>query len=339
MHSARCLSQNCWPLGARELQPAPARLYLWGQLPPPPWVAIVGTRTPSEPAEAFAHKLAKRLTLAGVSVASGGAFGIDAAAHRGALEAGGATVVVAPSSFDHPYPEEHAQLYEQVLAQGGGYLARDLDRKAQRHAFFARNQLLVACAALVVIVEAPWRSGARNAALWARRMGRPLFVVPHPPWNAQGRGCISELKLGAKPLASERDVLAALTDSGWPQLWGAQVPQLHATQPSPQLQTELWPNHDSERQPGTAVELANESSVASSSDPAQDPLLHALVQGPQHLDQLQQAVNLPLALLAERLTELLLSGQARQLQSGLYALGPPNAEPATPNHLPRSRDE
>jgi DNA processing protein len=146
-----------------------------------------------------------------VAVISGGAKGIDAAAHCGALDGAGATLVVAASSFDRPYPAEHRRLFERIVARGGGYLSCfELGVEARRHQFLDRNALLVALCHAVVVVEAPLRSGARNAAKWARRLGRPCFVVPSPPWNERGRGCIVELQLGARALAGPEDVMQCL---------------------------------------------------------------------------------------------------------------------------------
>jgi DNA processing protein len=186
-------------------------MFLHGRLPTGPVVALVGTRKPSAAAVKYTEELAYQLTRAGVAVASGGAQGIDTAAHRGALNAGGQTLVVAPCSYDRPFPEENTALYEEVVRSGGGFISPfERGVPAQTHAFFARNAQLVAMSSAVVVVEAPIRSGARNAALWARRLSRPLFAVPHAPWERRGAGCLLEIKLGASVLCSARDVLARL---------------------------------------------------------------------------------------------------------------------------------
>jgi DNA processing protein len=176
-------------------------------------VAIVGTRQATRPARRFACRLAVELSSAGVAILSGGALGIDTEAHLGALRAGGPTVVVAPAGFERPYPPENALLFQSILQAGGAYLsARAPTEAADFGAFFRRNAVLAALAHAVVVVEAPVRSGARNAAQHARQLGRPLLVVPAAPWNVRGRGCIVELRLGARVLASFRDVLGALAE-------------------------------------------------------------------------------------------------------------------------------
>lgn len=186
-------------------------MYLSGELPGPPYVAVVGTRRPSAEGAAFAQTLAGELARAGVGVVSGGAAGIDAAVHRGVLDVGCCTLVVAPAGWNKPFPPELAGLFREVVTRGGGYLSLCApDEAATRGRFFLRNACLVALAHVVVVVEAGYRSGARNAAKHARMFGRKLFAVPSAPWVPSGRGCIAELKAGAAPLESAKDVLAYL---------------------------------------------------------------------------------------------------------------------------------
>jgi len=210
---ARILSGAALPPLVRDSPHPPDRLYLVGELPRGPAVAVVGTRCPTRAAAAFARQLAGELAAAGVTVLSGGAKGIDVAAHRGALDVGGKTVVVAPSAFDRPYPAEHAEIYEEIIASGGAYVTRESPGTAADNAkFFARNELLVALAHALIVVEAPWRSGARNAAKYARELGRTVFAVPSAPWIHQGVGCVLELQLGARPLLDAREILKWLRE-------------------------------------------------------------------------------------------------------------------------------
>jgi DNA processing protein len=211
--SPQLLEGAALPLCLQHLPRPPARLYLHGILPHGPRVAIVGTRGPTEAALEYAGYLAKWLAERGVAVVSGGAKGIDAAAHQGALAASGCTLVVASSSFDRPFPWEHRQLFEDIVAGGGGYVSRfERGVGPRRHQFLDRNGLMVALSQAVILVEAPLRSGARNAAQWARRLARPCFVVPSPPWNERGRGCILELQLGAWALGEPEEVLRAIEE-------------------------------------------------------------------------------------------------------------------------------
>ncbi len=207
----RRLEGSALPHRLRDLEAPPERLWLVGELPHCPAVAIVGTREATRDAISYARHLAAELGAAGAAIFSGGADGIDTAAHEGALAAGAPTVVVAPSAFDRPFPEHNGALFERIVRAGGAHLtAEPPHAAAANHKFFPRNSYLVALAHIVVVVESPLRSGARNAAKWARRLGRPLFVAPAVPWNPQGGGCIAELKLGARPLYSPKDILREL---------------------------------------------------------------------------------------------------------------------------------
>lgn len=190
---------------------APDSLYVWGPKPSPrgPAIALVGTRRASPECLDFARKLAKEVAEAGVTVLSGGALGVDTASHEGALDAGGNTVVVAPTWLEHPYPAENRDLYARVIESGGTYLTPTSasDQLPHPRLFFLRNAVMVAYADAVVVVEAGFRSGARNAASWARQLGKPLYVVPHAPWNPHGGGCLDEIRRGARMLTRSKEIL------------------------------------------------------------------------------------------------------------------------------------
>ncbi len=190
----------------------PPVLYVRGRLPSVTGVAIVGTRHPSQAACAFTRTLASALVAQGIAVWSGGAAGIDAAAHEAALDAGGLTVLVAGGGLDRPYPPEHKGLFARVLARGGALVARVPDgTPPMAPHFLQRNEVLAALTAATVVIEAGLASGARSTAAAARRLGRPLCVVPHPPWDERGQGCALELaRGGASAIYSAAEVLAAL---------------------------------------------------------------------------------------------------------------------------------
>jgi DNA processing protein len=210
--SPRILLGADLPIRLGDLPVPPRSLHLHGELPRGPAVAIVGTRHPSPRGIQFAEQLAGALAQRGVAILSGGAAGIDTAVHRGALAAGGVTVVVAPAGLDAPFPKENGALFRQVVGSGGGYLSVVADdESATLSVFFRRNACLVALSHAVVIAEAPVRSGARNAAKWARRLGRPLLAVPFAPWQRRGSGAVVELRLGAKVCTGPRDVMRELS--------------------------------------------------------------------------------------------------------------------------------
>ncbi len=206
-----------YPARLAELPQPPPVLWISGTLfdgsrGHAPAVAIVGTRKPVPEAASFAGELAGAVARAGGVVVSGGALGIDAAAHRGALAHGGRTWVVAPTGHTHVYPEGHGALYDEVVAAEGALVWPFAPPTiARRHNFFRRNGVLVALADVVVVVQAGIPSGALNAAAWARKLSRPLWVVPAPPWMRHFRGCHAELdRGGARPLTSIDALLSSV---------------------------------------------------------------------------------------------------------------------------------
>jgi DNA processing protein len=197
------LGQPSFPVRLLELRKPPELLAVAGEMPPRPTLAIVGTRKPSAEATAFARELAGAIVQHGGIVASGGAVGIDAAAHEGTLDAGGATWVVAATGADEVFPPENAPLFRRVLSSGGAMIwPFERTRRADPRTFFARNGVLVALADALVIVQAGVPSGTLNAARWARKLGRPVWAVCAPPWVPGFLGCAAVAELGARPLVS-----------------------------------------------------------------------------------------------------------------------------------------
>jgi DNA processing protein len=173
----------------------------------------VGTRDPHPEAVSFTRDLVRDLCAQGYSIWSGGARGIDAAAHEAALASGAPTVVVTGGGLDWPYPRAHIPLFDRVAACGGALLARVPDHAPPTPAgFLSRNEVLAAITLVTVVIEAPMTSGARSTAAAARRFGRPLCVVPHAPWDDRGCGCACELARGARAITCAADVLAAITE-------------------------------------------------------------------------------------------------------------------------------
>jgi DNA processing protein len=162
-----------------------------------PAVAIVGSRSAIPEALEFTRDLSKRLAKVGALVISGGALGIDTAAHEGAMEAG-ATWCVAPNGIRHPYPSENSELFERIAASERSRMIwpfADNQRKDEETPK-ERNRILVGLARVVVVVQARFNSGSRNAAAHARRMARPLFFVPAAPWMTGFVGSMLELSEG-----------------------------------------------------------------------------------------------------------------------------------------------
>ena len=205
-----------YPPGLRDLNPAPALRCAGAS---PPWrrcITLVGSRRASPEALDFARDLASDLAQADCTVVSGGALGVDGAAHEGALDAGGRTLVVLATGLRRAYPRAHHALFERAAGAGGALLteARD-DAVPQGFRFLHRNRLLAALGAATVVLEAPIRSGTLSTARHAKELGRPLFVVPSAPWEPRGAGGRALLTEGAKICNSAADVLSVFA-SGAP---------------------------------------------------------------------------------------------------------------------------
>lgn len=166
-------------------------------------IAIVGSRRATPGSLAFAHELAFGLAKAGLIVVSGGADGVDGAAHRGALAAGGATWVVSPTGKDQIYPPKHRDLFAEVASSAEGRMIWPFpdDHEMTRDSFLYRNGILAAVSEALVVVQAHVKSGSRNAVSWARDLGRPVWAVTASPWMSEYAGSALEIELGrAQPL-------------------------------------------------------------------------------------------------------------------------------------------
>lgn len=141
---------------------------------------------------------------------SGGAEGIDAAAHRGALDVGGPTVVVLAGGLGRPFPRAHAPLFREIAERGAVLSEAADDHDPRPFEFLARNRLIAALARAVVVVQAPARSGALSTAAHARRLGRPVLAVPWSLRDPRGEGCVALLASGARVCRNAHDVLAAI---------------------------------------------------------------------------------------------------------------------------------
>jgi DNA processing protein len=198
---------------------SPPELRTRGRWPPPegPRAAIVGSRRPSPYGEAVAEQLGLELARAGVVVISGLALGIDAAAHRGALNGGGVTIAVMGTGVDVIYPAAHSMLAEAILAGGGALVSQFPDGTApRRHNFPARNYTMAALSDAVVVVEAAEGSGALITAEAALDLHKhkEVMAVPGSVFSPLSVGTHALIRDGAGLVQNARDVLAALGRTG-----------------------------------------------------------------------------------------------------------------------------
>jgi DNA processing protein len=205
-----------WPVVLDQLGTgAPLLLHVRAERPlgglcAEPAVAIVGARRGTRQGEEFARRLASGLAQAGVAVISGLALGIDAAAHDGALAAGGRTVAVLGCGVDRVYPRRNAALGERIAVHGAIVSEWGPGVEPAPWRFPVRNRLIAALASVTVVVEATRRSGALITADHALALGRDVLAVPGSAWSPLGEGVNALLRAGATPATSLEDVLDAL---------------------------------------------------------------------------------------------------------------------------------
>ncbi|CQD10709.1 smf family protein [Mycobacterium lentiflavum] len=218
----RLITPGCpeWPLlafsafgGAGSKPRGGPPLVLWALGPvrldeiAPRAAAVVGTRAATAYGEQVTADLAAGLAERDVAVVSGGAYGIDGAAHRAALASDGITVAALAGGIDIPYPAGHSALLHRIAGHGLLFSEYPPGLRPARHRFLTRNRLVAAVAGAVVVVEAGLRSGAANTAAWARVLGRVVAAVPGPVTSSASAGCHELLRGGAELVTRADDIV------------------------------------------------------------------------------------------------------------------------------------
>jgi DNA processing protein len=205
-------SDSEYPQSLRSIPDPPGVLFVRGNLVPSDGiaVAIVGTRHATQYGIAQAERLASGLATCGYTIVSGLARGIDAAAHRGALKAGGRTLAVLGSGVLNVYPPEHRSLAEEVIAQGAVLGENPPRSPPLAGAFPNRNRIITGLSLGLIVVEASDRSGALISARHAMEQGREVFAVPGRVDSRMSRGCHRLIRDGAKLVETVDDVLEEL---------------------------------------------------------------------------------------------------------------------------------
>jgi len=259
-----------------------------------PQIAIVGSREATAAGRETAFEFAARLAACGFAITSGLAAGIDAAAHRGALEAGGVTIAVCGTGLDRVYPPGHDELAGRIAASGALISEFPTGTPPHAHNFPRRNRLMSGLSRGVLVIEAAARSGSLITARLAGEQGREVMAVPGSIHNPLARGCHRLIKDGAALVETADDVLAALGHSG---LAGCEKP---------------------------AVEM---SDVAENTNGVLDSdaemLLNALGFEPADLDRLVERTGLAAQSVISKLQLLELEGRVESLAGGRYSRSSP----------------
>jgi DNA processing protein len=281
---ALTLLDDAYPTALRDIADPPPVLFVRGRLTEAdrPAVALVGTRRATPYGRTVTEKLASDLAMAGITIVSGLARGIDTAAHRAALNAGGRTIGVLANGLDQVYPAENTLLARRIAGPDAGALVAEFPPGVPPDAtnFPRRNRIIAGLAQATVIVEADLRSGALITAEFALEQGREVLAVPGSILSSMSAGPNELIRQGAAPVTSADDVLQALGITG-------------VTQES--------------RQPPLALLDADETAM-----------LGALGQEPRHVDELARNLGQPAGRISARLAALEVKGLARHIGALAY---------------------
>ncbi|MGD2082383.1 MAG: DNA-processing protein DprA [Chromatiales bacterium] len=287
------LDDDRYPAQLREIADPPPLLFVQGDWRTlhDPQVAVVGSRNPTVDGRANARGFAAYLSRAGLAVTSGLATGIDAAAHRGALDAGGPTIAVLGTGADRVYPAQHRELAH-AIAAGGALVAELPPGTSVRAAHFPRRNRIISGLSLgVLVVEATIRSGSLITARLAGEHGREVFAIPGSIHNPLARGCHALIRQGAKLVEEAGDVLAELA----PLLGAGQYP--------------------AEEQPTAAARELPPDAL----DDDYRSLLESLGFDPQPVDVLVERTGLPAETVASMLLLLEMQGHVSSAPGGRFA--------------------
>lgn len=261
----------------------PKKLYYIGTLPAErvPTVAIVGTRKPTKYGHEVTHKLAFELASRGFIIVSGMALGVDAIAHRAALEARGITIAVQANGLDRLYPATNRQLGEDIITQGGAVLSEyEPEVAARDFQFLERNRIVSGLSDAVIITEASARSGTLNTARHALEQGKEVFVVPGNITSPLSAGCNALLRQGATPITQVEDIIEVIAP--------------HLLQPQTQL--------------------------ALGDNPLQSRIIELLQSGLRDGDQIHAATAVSVSEFSTELTMMELTGVIRSLGANQWTL-------------------
>lgn len=294
-----------YPRLLRYIDDPPPVLYCFGRLAPRDdrAAAIVGARRADDYGLKAARRLARDLAGAGVTVVSGLARGVDAAAHRGALEGGGRTVAVLGSGIDVIYPQEHRRLYLEIAENGAVLSEHPPGTRPKPEHFPLRNRIISGLSRVVVIAQAGDRSGALITADLALEQGREVMAVPGDVFRFRSAGANRLLREGAAPALEAADVLAQMAAP-----WGEPGARHAAGAPG--------------EGGGDRPEGAPEGALTSRSalSDTEEKVYSLLSRDPRRLEELARGAGLPVGTATAALVLLEIKGFARRLPGPYYVL-------------------
>ncbi len=274
-----------------QIPSPPDQLYVKGDpgVMQMPALAIVGSRNPTEAGRRTAYEFARHLGAAGFCIVSGLAEGIDTAAHRGALEAGAATVAFLGHGIDRVYPAANHDLAHEIASHGALATEFPLGTHPQRSLFPQRNRLISGMSLGTLVVEAARRSGSLITARCAGEQGREVFAVPGSIHNPLARGCHKLIRQGAKLVETAEDIVAELAP----------------------LSSHLLQN---------SLESTTQESAPEFADDEYGELRNVLGHDPVSIEELARDSGLTIDQVSSMLLILELQGEVESLSGGRYSL-------------------
>lgn len=200
-----------YPEILRQTHASPKELFVLGELPELPCVAVVGTRHPTQYGRHMTYKIAYDLAKAGICVVSGMALGIDGVAHQAALDAGGKTIAVLACGLDRPYPAANTHIYRKIIEGNGAVISEyPTGTPGLKQNFVARNRIIAGLALCTVVTEADAKSGSLITANFALQADRIVMAVPGNTTSPRSAGPNNLIRTGARLVTSAIDILAEL---------------------------------------------------------------------------------------------------------------------------------
>lgn len=261
----------------------PEIIFYSGQLPDQrrPTIAIVGTRRPTRYGHEVTHTFGYELAKKGIVIISGLALGVDAIAHRAALEAGGTTIAILGNGLPTIYPSTNRQLADQIIVNGGAILSEyEPETPARDFRFLERNRIVSGLSDAIIITEAAARSGTLNTAMHALEQGKEVFVVPGNITSPLSAGCNALLRQGATPATNVEDILAVIAPD----------------------------------------QIAGQASLPLGNTPEETTIIQLIQSGMRDGDELQQTSGIEASLFSTTLTMLELAGIIRSLGANQWTL-------------------
>jgi DNA processing protein len=285
------LADSDYPPALLEIADPPPILYLKGRrgLLGAPGIAVVGSRNATPVGAQNAEAFARALSAAGLTIISGMALGIDAAAHRGGLEGGASSIAVVGTGLDLVYPARNRALAHELAERGLIVSEFSLGTPALAKNFPRRNRIISGLSRGVLVVEAALASGSLITARQAAEQGREVFAIPGTIHSPFSKGCHLLIKQGAKLVDDANDILVEL-----------------------QWQTAR------NAMPAVAPAIGDDETADPAEPTESDPILAAMGYDPVSLDALMERVSLPAHQIMARMTELELDGAVAPMPGGKY---------------------